>query len=206
VKREWNKKYYVYNDEILGLIRNWREASPNKKHIYQTKILNRMGYMVNKRIASYKETDIYEDLIQEGRMGIIMAMEKFDNSRGINFFQYSGWHIKNNIRTFLRRERKKRCEIPTENVFNYIDEDAAPADEYETREAKKVLQLAIDKLPEMDRRVVEMRFGLGGTDGQTYQEIGNTFSLTRQRIEQIHSRAISKLRKNEELKKFFDMG
>lgn len=207
VKKEWNRVYYVYNEEILGLINHWREAPKKMKPVLQARIIDRMSYMINKKIASYKESGFYEDLLQEGRMGIIAAMEKFDSSRSPNFFQYSGWYIQNKIRVYLKKERRKRREIPTEEIYNCVDEDIDPVANFEGKEAKELLRVAIDALPEIDRKIVEMRFGLNdeNKEGQTYQQIGDVFSLTRQRIEQIHSRAISKLRKNTKLKNFFDM-
>ena len=102
VKKEWNRVYYVYNEEILGLINHWREAPKKMKPVIQAQIIDRMSYMVNKKIASYKESGFYEDLLQEGRMGIIAAMEKFDSSRSPNFFLYSGWYIQNKIRIYIK--------------------------------------------------------------------------------------------------------
>lgn len=206
VKTKWNKTYYVYNDEILGLIKLWKAAPLNKKPALQGHIIDRMGYMVSKRISFYKNRSIYEDLLQEGKMGIIAAMEKFDTTRSINFFQYSTWYVKNNIRIYLKKQRKRRKEILVDEMSNYIDGETDPIVEFEEREAKKVLLSAINGLPEMDRKVVKMRFGLDNefNEGHTYQQIGDIFSLSKQRIEQIASRAVSKLRKNTQLKDFFD--
>lgn len=196
----WNKTYFVYNDEILELIQLWKEASPKKKSVIQGKIIDRMGYIICKRINRYKGSNIYDDLLQEGRMGIITAMEKFDISRGRNFFQYSIWHVKNKIRIFLNKQKRRNQKISISN----IEEVESPDITFEQMEAKKVLISEIDKLPEIERKIVKMRSGIEDNDGKTYQQIGDVFSLSKQRIEQIYSHAVSKLSKNAQIRNFFD--
>jgi len=207
VKEEWNKTYYVYNDEILGLIKAWKEAPAEKKSVIQGRIISRMGVVIGKRICFYRNSNIYEDLTQEARMGIITAMEKFDPVRSPNFFHYCTWHIKNKVRIYLKKQKKRKKEILVDQaISNYVDEGSNPTTVFEEKEARKVLLLAVNELPEMDCKVVKMRFGLDDdcNESHTYQQIGDVFSLTKQRIEQISSRAVLKLRKNIELRKFFD--
>ena len=209
VKTEWNKIYYVYNDEILALIGLWKEAPAKKKPFLQGRIIDRMGYIISKRISFYKSSDMYEDLMQEARIGIIIAMERFDPTRSINFFHFSIWHVQNKIRIYLKKQKRRRPEILVENMPEHTNVDIDPATSLEEKEAKKVLLSAINELPEMDRKVIQMRFGLDDeyNEGRTYQQIGDVFSVSRQRIEQINSSAVSKLRKNTKLKDFFnDMG
>jgi RNA polymerase primary sigma factor len=93
-----------------------------------------------------------------------------------------------------------------EHMCGYIDEDMDPTTRFEEKETKKVLLAAINRLPEMEREVIKMRSGINDehNEGRTYQQIGDVFSLSKQRIEQIYSRAVSKLRKNTQLKDFFD--
>lgn len=207
VKTAWSKTYYVYNDEILGLINLWKEAPPEKKPALQGKVIKRMSFMIHRRIAAYKSSHMYEDLVQEARMGILTAMEKFDTNRSLNFFHFCTWHIKNKIRIYLKKQKRRSREILVDTALSeYVDEDTDPTVTFEEKEARRVLLLAVDKLPEIDRKVVKMRFGLDdeNREGRTFQQIGDVFSLSKQRIEQISSRAVSKLRKNIELRKFFD--
>ena len=66
-----------------------------------------------------------------------------------------------------------------------------------------MLKSAIETLPDVDRRVLIMRFGMDGFSEHTLRQIGEAFSLTKQRIEQIEKKAISKLKKNRQVKNFF---
>jgi RNA polymerase sporulation-specific sigma factor len=200
VKNTWNKTYYVYNDEILSLISMWKKSS--NKSMYEEKIIDKMGFMIYNRISYYKNTSLYEDLLQEGRIGILKAMEKFDITRGCNFFQYSTFHIKNQIRLYLQKHRKNK-EILTNNIIEGVGEDD-PISLFEKQEARKILLSAIDTLPDIDQNIIKMRFGLDNSPGKTYQQIGDVFSLSKQRIEQITSRAVSRLRKNKQLNDFFN--
>lgn len=204
LQNKWTKTYYVYNDEILALINLWKEAPLNKKRKIQAQILDRMSYMVNKRVSSYKNSNMYEDLLQEGRMGIMLAMEKFDTTRSINFFQYSTWHIQNKIRIYLKKEKRRKREILVEHTPDSIDENVDPSIIVENEEQRRVLLAALNKLPKIDREVLKMRFGFNDGEWHTYQQIGDMFSLSKQRIEQITSRAVFKLRKNAQLRDFFD--
>lgn len=195
----WNKTYYVYNDEILELIDIWKQAPKNKKSVIQGKIIEKMGYIVNKRIMRYKNSGLYDDLLQEGRLGIITAMEKFDLSRGCNFFQFSIWHVQNKIRIFLKKQKRKNQIISQEETID------GPDITYDQIEAKKLLISEINKLPEIEKKIVKMRLGLDDNNGKTYQQIGDVFSLSKQRIEQIYSRTILKLRKNTNIRDFFNV-
>ena len=203
---KWGKTYYVYNDEILGLIKLWKKAELSEKAELQSTILSKIGYIVYKRISPYKNNMIYEDLKQEARIGILTALEKFDPERCVNFFHYSMWYVRNRVRTYLEKHKKKSREVPSSDA-NYMDEEIVdPVLMFEEKEAKKVLISAVNDLPEMDRQVIRMHYGLcenGCGEHKTYKQIGDIFSLSKQRIEQINSRAVLKLRKNSKLKEFF---
>ncbi len=100
--------------------------------------------------------------------------------------------------------------IPSDNPYGSIDEnyqpdecEPGPENCYEAMEGAMVLKSAIETLPDVDRRVLIMRFGMDGFSEHTLRQIGEAFSLTKQRIEQIEKKAISKLKKNRQVKNFF---
>jgi RNA polymerase primary sigma factor len=73
------------------------------------------------------------------------------------------------------------------------DEAIDPADAVEDRLRHEALQLGLDHLPERNRRVLELRYGLDGRDPRTLDEIGREFGLTRERIRQIEVEALREL-------------
>ena len=202
-RASWNK-YIVSNDEAIAMIQMLREAPKESKGKIQSHIVLKLSYMVYSRLNKYgghwKDLvqEHYEDLVQEGRMGIVKACEKFDFQRGQNFFSYSKWHIQNNLREYLKAQAKIMedaggLDLRIESFFDMRNE-------CEWKEVRSALLTAIGRLTEEERKVVEMRFGMDGDGERTYQQIGDVFSFSRQRAEQITLRAIEKLRKNQIVK------
>jgi len=203
-KAAWNK-YYVSNDEALALVKIYREAPNRRKKKIKGTILKRLDYLVYAKIKGYRNRLYYEDLLQEGRLGLMKAVEDFDPLRGINFFKFARWHIQSRITRLVNRHKKedeRRGKIVEEG--RCPDEcEPSPENYFETMEGARVLRKAMDGLPDVDRRVLTMRFGMDGFSEHTLRQIGEAFSLTKQRIEQIEKKAISKLKKNRQVKSFF---
>jgi len=198
VQKEWTN-YYICNSEVLEYLEKYHQATGIVKVRIKDELMNKLTYLVQSRIKGYKGKPYYLDLLQEGKLGLLSAIENFDPLRGINFFKYAVWLIQNNINRFMKW--KKRCyrRVREEElgfaIINITKEDVDPEIQYELGECKKILMEALDCLPEIDKKVVVMRFGIGTTK-HTLDQLGNMFSLSRQRIQQIEHRAISKLQKN----------
>lgn len=204
VNQKWNK-YYVNNHEILALIKIWRNSSAKDKTAVEQNIIRRLSYLVCTRIRHYKDQPYYEDLLQEGKTGLVESIRRFDPNRGINFFKFGGWYIQNKVNRYLKSRRKySKFEILSGEI-NYVraERHINPDVWYEKEEGKRVLKSALNSLPEIDRQIVSMRFGIDGNGSRTYQQIGDVFSISRQYAEQVTSRAIASLRKNNQVKIFF---
>ena len=140
------------------------------------------------------------EMVSDGNMSLIRAVEKFDFSRGNRFSTYASWAImKNFARTIpdVLRHRGRFCTSHSE-MFSTVED--ARADHYEQELAQiqreSHVQGILKRLDERERQIVTSRFGLTrGQEPLTLKQVGAAVGVTKERVRQIQCRAMSKLRK-----------
>lgn len=143
-------------------------------------------------------TSLFE-LISDGNLCLMRAVDKFDFTRGNKFSTYATWAL---IKNFARTVPEENYVLRTfltgaEELIAETGDNAVEAeDEKESAAAvRHMISGVLRKLSDRERTVIVSRFGIGNDDQpKTLEEVGRIFGLTRERIRQIEARALKKLR------------
>ncbi len=143
--------------------------------------------------------DFFE-LVSDGNLSLIKAVEKFDFARGNKFSTYATWAIiKNVARTMSEtfRHRDRFCTNCPE-ILGAIEDVRLHRDEQDTAhlQQRSYLEKLLGRLNQREREVVTRRFGLiRGQAPLKLKQVGTALGITKERVRQIQSRAMSKLQK-----------
>lgn len=141
----------------------------------------------------------FADLVSDGNVSLMRAVEKFDYTRGFRFSTYATWALRKNFNRALSKKRLERSR------FLSSDEEilhlAAESSEGEAQPEQRLLRLReavsriLDRLDARERTVVAARFGLD-EQGQphTLAAVGVALGISKERVRQLESRALKKLR------------
>ena len=153
----------------------------------------------------------YSDLIAEGNIGLMKAMEKFDYEKGYKTISYSVWWIRQSILEALHernlisgdelpKDYEKSVESEEENEYNVVSgdkhelEDGNALEYIKRNEMKSAIDILMSCLTEREQEVLTCYFGLSGDEEMTLEEIGKNLGLTKERIRQIKEKSLKKLR------------
>jgi RNA polymerase primary sigma factor len=170
-----------------------KEASAVKELLINANM--RLVVSIAKKHAA--QTDNFFELVSDGNMSLIRAVEKFDFGRGFKFSTYASWAIMKNFARTIPDEihRRERFVTGHEELFEIAPDTRS--DEHEilaTHErATRSVNRLLEYLEPREREIIRMRAGLDA-DPRTLEEIGQQFGITKERVRQLNARAMKKLR------------
>lgn len=189
----------VKSDETLS------DSQKNRKvKKIQDDIIVKLSFLVHGQTRIYRSFPNYEDLVQEGFLGLLKAVRKFDCNAYANFFAYAEQWIRHSVKRAASRfdvvyNPNKTRVVYSEPDENEIDFDADPEEIWFDKEKKNGIEKILNEFPERDREIVNRIFGLGGHDPQTLREIGPQFNLTYERVRQIKNNVMDKLKQHQDM-------
>jgi RNA polymerase primary sigma factor/RNA polymerase sigma factor len=139
------------------------------------------------------------ELVSDGNMSLLRAIEKFDFSRGNKFSTYASWAIMKNFARTIPGEFKHRDRFRTsqDELFAATQEHrGSPLVEESVQQTREEqIERILRRLDEREQKIIKDRFGLDHSqEPQTLKEVGASLGVTKERIRQIEARALSKLR------------
>lgn len=159
----------------------------------------------------------FADIIEEGNIGLIKAIDRFDPKRDNKVISYAVWWIRKTILEAI----EKRGMIDADNIDDITKKDVHETpdaseeitakiivpeknDFDESEEApmdiKQVLEELFEGVPDRERYIISDYYGLDGNNPKTLDEIGEEFHLTKERVRQLNEKALKKMRSNALLK------
>jgi len=183
------------SSEMDQIEKLYEQAVKIKNRIVQANL--RLVVSIAKRHVN--STDDFFQLVSDGNMSLIRAVEKFDYSRGNKFSTYASWAIMKNFARTIPGEFKQRDRFrPTsEEVFLAHADQRTDRVRLESEQERRTQQVShiLGALDDREQRIIISRFGLDySQEPQTLKEVGEQLGVTKERIRQIEARALNKLR------------
>lgn len=138
-----------------------------------------------------------EELVSEGNMILLRAIEKFDYTRGFKFSTYASWSIMRHYArlTPLWRTRQARQRTGCEEILKTASTDEPVGEALDRQLVGGLLRQLLHNLSKQEREVIQWRYGLpNATTASTLAQVAARLGLSRQRVRQIEAKGLSRLR------------
>jgi len=192
-------------EEEIQLLCSLSEGSQSAKQTLIERNLRLVVYISRR----FENTGInIEDLISIGTIGLIKAINTYDNDKNIKLATYASRCIENEILMYLRKTNNQKTEVSFDEPLNtdwdgneLLLSDILGTDgdtimrPLEDDVDKMLLMRALGKLSEREKNIIVMRFGLGGTKELTQKEVADLMGISQSYISRLEKRIIMRLKR-----------
>ena len=186
-------------DEEMDVLSKIDEEDSNSKQILVERNLRLVVYIAKK----FENTGIdLEDLISIGTIGLMKAINTFNTGKNIKLATYASRCIENEILMYLRRNNKIKGELSIDWDGNeLLLSDVLGTDEdiiYKNLEEEvdhKLLKIAISKLTDKEKYIMNLRFGMEGHKEKTQKEVADMLGISQSYISRLEKKIMLKMRK-----------
>lgn len=156
----------------------------------------RLVVAMTKRYTHSREP--LSELVSDGNISLMRAVEKFDYARGCKFSTYAAWAIIKNFTQTIARECRDHARFRNagEDVFQTVPDQRTNQQAEEAAQSQREGEVAqlLEELDDRERRIIRDRYGLDyGREPMTLKEVGSAMGVSKERIRQLATRAIAKL-------------
>ncbi len=192
-------------EEEAEVLKKLAKGSKEAKEILIERNLRLVVYIARK----FENTGInIEDLISIGTIGLIKGVNTFDTERKIKLATYASRCIENEILMYLRRNNKTKTEISFDEPLN-IDWDGNElllsdvlgteidliTKSLESDVDKQLLRNALSQLNDREKQIMELRFGLIGSEAKTQKDVADMLGISQSYISRLEKKIIQRLKK-----------
>lgn len=194
------------SDEERELLKRLMNKDVEAKNILIERNLRLVVYIAKK----FENSGVnIEDLVSIGTIGLMKAINSYNLEKNIKLATYASRCIENEILMFLRKNNKIKTEVSIDEPINTDSEgnDLSLADilgtdndsifKYvEESDNKKVLEIAIKKLNDREKMIMQLRYGFNGYDELTQKEVADKLGISQSYISRIEKKVINNLKKD----------
>lgn len=191
--------------EEQKLVKEFKSGSVDAKNKLVEHNLRLVAHIVKKY---YTENEEQDDLISIGTIGLIKAINSFDDTKGIKLATFASRCIENEILMYFRSKKKNSQEISISEpidtdsegnpltLIDIISRDDDIADDIDLKIKTEMLYGFIEEIKdEREKTIIVMRYGLYGTMPLTQKQVADKLNISRSYVSRIEKRVLEKLRK-----------
>lgn len=184
-------------------LEQYKKGDLEARNILIERNLRLVAHIIKKYYATSKDQD---DLISIGTIGLIKGVSTFDHKKGSRLATYAARCIENEILMYFRNQKKRQNDVnisdPIDtdgegNALTFMDviyEEETFAEDLDLKINSKKLYYFLDKMPEREKKILMMRYGLYNTIPMTQKQVAQKLGISRSYVSRIETKALSRMR------------